>query len=130
MKRLIGMAATLLMVPIIGAAMATTAAASTTTQSIARPGSVWTVDAGKLGCENVKFFGSHKFIGDIGADEGTWVEPTHGTINLKWIAGEDTNTVYTGTFNSAANHYNGHIRFDAGPTMGPAKLIPGLRKGC
>jgi hypothetical protein len=124
------MAATLLMVPVIGATMATTAAASTTTQTIARPGSFWTVQAGKLGCENVKFLGGHEFVADLAGDEGTWVEPTHGTINMKWTAGGEANTVFKGTFSSGANHYNGHIVFDGGAPAGPAKLIPGTLSGC
>jgi|HubBroStandDraft_4_1064222.scaffolds.fasta_scaffold627978_2 hypothetical protein len=124
MKGLIGLAASLLAVPVIAASTATTAAASTT---IARAGQAWTVTGRAIGCENVKLEAAHKFIADLSGDKGTWTEPSASTITLDWTAGEDATTVFKGTF--SAGHYSGHITWP-NASQDSARLIPGPHSAC
>jgi hypothetical protein len=129
MKRLLGLATVLLMMPAIGVALATSASASAAIPTIVTPNSFWTITTPKDGCEGIEFLTHHEFVADQAGDAGLWKEPAHTKITITWTAGANAGTVFTGTFNAAHNTYKGKVVFSSlGPSS--AKLVPGLLTNC
>jgi hypothetical protein len=128
MKRLIALAGSLLMAPVIGATLATTAAASSTVPTIATTGSHWVITVHNGGCENVHFTTSTRFVADQFGDKGTWKEPTHSSITLNWTGGETKGAMFKATFKAGSGAYKGKI--SEGGISEPAMMTPGTKAGC